>query len=1405
MKKFRKVADTDGDAVAAADPSSLRNRRCIPVDLAASLVNLNLDPKVIIKVEDLPPGALLTCGQGNSNNSWSLKLEDTDDVVFIAPQDDNSESFPLSIRILMPDPDGFDYASTIHKFDIMLSAGATQSAFTAIQPEDGKGEPAQLGALKDALAKARGLGDIKLTSKKALDFDEQSAGAFESQRSSASLQALFSAEQQQEQERRRLDDAEAEWRALEERRLAEARAEWMIDTEGKIAQAVGETRMQEEQKLLAAEARFREQLAEKLEDAKARWKAKHASRGSGVGKAPQVDVEAQVRIRIAAEETRLQQEAAQKISDAQGKFRAQLTQRLDSAQKDWQAAEAARLAAAQADWRAEEANRLGQVRLDWLAEIEAKAGDSKPATDEIEIVVKERLAGIQAKWQRDALDSLQHAETKWKEAEAARLEAARREWQADTERRLQDLVAAAPQIDTEAVVRERIAAMQTRWQTEALNAISDAEARWKKSEKEKIDAARKEWQDEKERLLKDMAAAVPAVDLESIVVERMRAAQGRWQQEAVGSLLDAEAKWKEAEAARMKAARTEWQKEVDQRIKDSGSLDIDMIVQKKMAGAQQKWQEEFIRVLEDTEKKWKTAEAERLKEAQAQWERNNAGKGQPGGGAAGAADIEKQVKQRVESELAVMEAVWRSEEAQRLKAAEKEAEKKFSKLELQHLEDLQKLHTAEGKLVELQAGAPKDGKVQRAAEQERLAAAEKEWAATADKRLKSAEEDWKASEQQRLQVAEAAWKAAETKRLEEAQAEWAVAEAQRRKGDASLDSATLEEQLKVAEAAWKAAEAKHLQDAEAAWRSAEQKRLDEAHVTWQTQTERRFGLIEKQLKDYQAQQASIQERKVAEKLAAATAAWKAEEVERLKAARAAWEAESAIGGISPEQASEQQRQAVAEAEQKLRAQMQEMDEKTRIRVADELVEAQRFWQEAADLKLEAERAQWHAETEKRIAELRPDPEAQARLAAEIERRIKAEHKAEMDGMHASIDAMMAGNAQRLEKEHSQRIAVLESQWRNSIAQHINEARAAATADAQQRVAELTRERDEAASRQTQQPAAEATASADLVTLEIRIAQLEMERDAAVRRAEDWQKNMSLREEAQARLSTQNDSQLAAAVAAERMKWQSEAEQRVAAERREKEQAIELLKLAEARLRAVPSADPAAEVKWRAETERRVNEAKTAWNSETAALLQAAESKWKSETDQRFTIAEEMFKEIYEEQLETAQAKWRTDEEQRLAAAREVWMAEARAKDMSAGATESAIATSVEAAIKAKFELKIADTEARFRAQREAAIAEARRLWESSEIDRLIDAQSEFQVNADRRMKELEIRLKAQFANQITESERLWKDGEAKRLAAARARWKAESDDRVTDAESRLREEYERLLAQGAERRTGSVG
>jgi hypothetical protein len=249
----------------------------------------------------------------------------------------------------------------------------------------------------------------------------------------------------------------------------------------------------------------------------------------------------------------------------------------------------------------------------------------------------------------------------------------------------------------------------------------------------------------------------------------------------------------------------------------------------------------------------------------------------------------------------------------------------------------------------------------------------------------------------------------------------------------------------------------------------------------------------------------------------------------------------------------------------------------------------------------------------------------------------------------------------------------------------------------------------------------------------------------VRRAEDLQR-ISPREEAADQVDSQSDSQLAAAVAAERMKWQAEAEQRVAAERREKEQAVELLKLAEARLRAMPTVDPALEAKWKADMELRVAQTRAALTADAAAAMQAAETKWKSETDQRFAIAEEMFKEIYEEQFSAAEAKWRADENQRFAAAREAWMVDARTKGLGGGG-DSSLASSIEATLNAKFELKVADIESRFLAQREAAIAEARRQWESSEIDRLIDAQSEFQVNADRRMKELEIRL-AQFGGQI---------------------------------------------------------
>jgi hypothetical protein len=162
---------------------------------------------------------------------------------------------------------------------------------------------------------------------------------------------------------------------------------------------------------------------------------------------------------------------------------------------------------------------------------------------------------------------------------------------------------------------------------------------------------------------------------------------------------------------------------------------------------------------------------------------------------------------------------------------------------------------------------------------------------------------------------------------------------------------------------------------------------------------------------------------------------------------------------------------------------------------------------------------------------------------------------------------------------------------------------------------------------------------------------------------------------------------------------------------------------------MPTVDPALEAKWKADMEMRVAQTRAMFTAEAAAAMQAAETKWKSETDQRFAIAEEMFKEIYEEQLSAAEAKWRADENQRFAAAREAWMVDARTKGLGGGG-DSSLATSIEAALNAKFELAVADIESRL-AQREAAIAEARR--RGVQRDRSLDRRPmEFQVNADRR-------------------------------------------------------------------------
>ncbi|MGH6962242.1 MAG: hypothetical protein ACREE7_17305, partial [Dongiaceae bacterium] len=225
-----------------AKPAAERNSgdgklRGVPVDLESAVANLHVSPDVIIRVEDVPSDARLSAGDAASGlvtgeegqdkmSVWSLKVADLPGLHLLtsSPEPIN---YPLTIRVLMPDPDGYAYASTVAKFDILVTDAGGVSAFSGLSPDErgNSKSDAALTHLRGLITKSRGKGDAK--SKRGIDLDAPRAvPPPDEQRATAVLHQLMEEEDRREAERKRMAEAEAEWRLHEDRRLAEAREQW---------------------------------------------------------------------------------------------------------------------------------------------------------------------------------------------------------------------------------------------------------------------------------------------------------------------------------------------------------------------------------------------------------------------------------------------------------------------------------------------------------------------------------------------------------------------------------------------------------------------------------------------------------------------------------------------------------------------------------------------------------------------------------------------------------------------------------------------------------------------------------------------------------------------------------------------------------------------------------------------------------------------------------------------------------------------------------------------------------------------------------------------------------------------------------------------------------------------------
>jgi hypothetical protein len=177
---------------------------------------------VYVVLEDIPPGVRFSAGRCNGDDTWSLAPGELEGFYATLPGT-QMQPFVLAVRVLTPDPCGYEYASTTATFEIVVEPGAKPSAVAAFPQRPQQGSivvlPNDPRAVEDRrLAAARAEWDAETLLQLERARTQWEAGAC--QQWTARETALRT------QHAVDLAEAEARWRRREVDRIAMAEAQW---------------------------------------------------------------------------------------------------------------------------------------------------------------------------------------------------------------------------------------------------------------------------------------------------------------------------------------------------------------------------------------------------------------------------------------------------------------------------------------------------------------------------------------------------------------------------------------------------------------------------------------------------------------------------------------------------------------------------------------------------------------------------------------------------------------------------------------------------------------------------------------------------------------------------------------------------------------------------------------------------------------------------------------------------------------------------------------------------------------------------------------------------------------------------------------------------------------------------
>jgi len=572
LRKVPETAEALAELPARASFDTSVASRAIPIDLRPVISAYRKRGRFQLRVEKLPQSARFSAGQNNGDGSWSLLLDELEDLVYFAPKSISGDH-KLAIRLIAKDE---TEAFTIALIDYTVKGDAEGTAAphaNAPLPDDVRNELHKLKALLEArdseltqlresaermgvmlqqkldLAVAEAQANWKreeaarLVAEKAR-LEEQFGNRLEEREMRARAMAEIASEQQAAALRLMRQEFAATKEALAARdsELAASRLQMervRKDWEAEIASTKATAQARAAEALKAAEAEW----AARLEKAQGELKAARDAADAAAGlrkngeaelaalRAEMESLRAQAQRDAAAAKSALETKVAEAIKTAQAgaradhdgeiaRLRAELERQHQQAQSELAASNAKaaeRLKAAEADWQARSEKMLAEL----AAKQAAGASDLRTRHDNRLAELGAELERLKRQSQADIAEAQAEAEAKAMARAAEQLKAAEAEWKTRSDKALAELAAKqAARQDAQATdLRTRgdnrlaeLSAELERQRIEAQAEIANLKAGADMRLSEALAAAEAEWRKRSDEALAAVTARLEAAD-----------------------------------------------------------------------------------------------------------------------------------------------------------------------------------------------------------------------------------------------------------------------------------------------------------------------------------------------------------------------------------------------------------------------------------------------------------------------------------------------------------------------------------------------------------------------------------------------------------------------------------------------------------------------------------------------------------------------------------------------------------------------------------------------------------------------------------------------------------------------------------------------------------------------------